>query len=318
MDTKQLVADAESLAAQLEADSDHWAASDNRFDAFRLLRKLASALSDPAEATQAGAVPAELSSVKEVLENGAGFWRTCSGCYETVDGHPVGHYPHSSILGCTLGGGCSECGGIGAVWDDTDYDAMADAMLAADPQAPVADAARAEPHQCVPWRGRGGVLGACVYCGEVGMTYDEAVQALTSFYGDGGRVTAATFSAAPTHQPARASEAGEASFEKWFAGYHEEACKQFGGIDCTNPKGIAEDAWNAARAPAQQAVSLTDDARDAAKYRAILAEMQVGAVSTQLPLSCSLYWIGPECNDARHADEVIDAALQSHSEGEAS
>ncbi len=34
-------------------------------------------------------------------------------------------------------------------------------------------------------------------------------------------------------------------FEQWFARYHEEACSQYGGIDCTNPKGIAGDAWEA-------------------------------------------------------------------------
>jgi hypothetical protein len=262
MDTKQLVADAESLAAQLEADSDHWAASDNRFDAFRLLRKMASALSDPAEATQAGAVPAgwRLVPVEITEAMHVAAVRTIIRCHGNDDFPP-------------------------GVWG---------AMLAAAPQAPVADAARAEPLSQISSQN---------IDAEIAQMVDQEFWNLT---------------ADATQQPARASEAGEASFEKWFAGYHEEACKQFGGIDCTNPKGIAEDAWNAARAPAQQAVSLTDDARDAAKYRAILAEMQVGAVSTQLPLSCSLYWIGPECNDARHADEVIDAALQSHSEGEAS
>jgi hypothetical protein len=75
-------------------------------------------------------VAVELSSVAETLANGGGFWRTCCGCHETEDGHPDGHYPYSEILKCDLGGGCSECGGIGAVWDNTDYGAMADAMHA--------------------------------------------------------------------------------------------------------------------------------------------------------------------------------------------
>lgn len=69
-------------------------------------------------------VAVELSSVAETLENGDGFWQSCSGCHETEDGHPVGDYPYSDILKCDLGGGCSECGGIGAVWDNTDYEAM--------------------------------------------------------------------------------------------------------------------------------------------------------------------------------------------------
>lgn len=79
------------------------------------------------DAAQAPAVPVELLGVEDELKNGDGFWRTCSGCHETDDGHPVGDYPFSAILNCDLGSGCSECGGIGAVWDNTDYGAMADA-----------------------------------------------------------------------------------------------------------------------------------------------------------------------------------------------
>ncbi|WP_321967068.1 hypothetical protein [Burkholderia cepacia] len=70
----------------------------------------------------------ELSAVKEVLASGDGFWRTCAGCHETVDGHPVGEYPYSEILQCDLGAGCGDCGGIGAVWDNTDYEAMGKAF----------------------------------------------------------------------------------------------------------------------------------------------------------------------------------------------
>lgn len=94
--------------------------------------------------TSTDAVPFELSGVAETLASGDGFWRSCSGCHETEDGHPVGHYPFSAILNCDLGGGCSECGGIGAVWDDTDYGEMADAWDAqeiareqAEAQAPI-------------------------------------------------------------------------------------------------------------------------------------------------------------------------------------
>lgn len=70
--------------------------------------------------------PAELEGVSETLAEGAGFWRSCSGCYETEDGHPVGSYAYSSVMQCSLGGGCSECGGLGAVWDNTDYDQIAE------------------------------------------------------------------------------------------------------------------------------------------------------------------------------------------------
>ena len=73
--------------------------------------------------------PAEIweavgTNVKEQLAEGDGMWRSCSGCLELEDGQNVHGYPHSDVFGCELGGGCSECGGIGAVWDTTDYAAM--------------------------------------------------------------------------------------------------------------------------------------------------------------------------------------------------
>jgi hypothetical protein len=73
--------------------------------------------------------PAELEGVAEVLAEGHGFWRSCTGCYETEDGHPVGSYAYSSVLQCALGSGCSECGGLGATWDNTDYDEVVRLML---------------------------------------------------------------------------------------------------------------------------------------------------------------------------------------------
>ncbi|NMZ72944.1 hypothetical protein HBO32_07525 [Pseudomonas nitroreducens] len=66
-------------------------------------------------------LPVELVGITAQLEEGNGFWHSCSGCYETEDGHPVGQYPHSSTMKCPLGSGCSECGGLGAVWDNNDY-----------------------------------------------------------------------------------------------------------------------------------------------------------------------------------------------------
>ncbi|MDE1997973.1 MAG: hypothetical protein KGI52_03485 [Burkholderiales bacterium] len=45
----------------------------------------------------------------------------------------------------------------------------------------------------------------------------------------------------PTAAPVDEREA----FEAWFDAYHSNACAEFGGIDCTNPKGVAEDAWQA-------------------------------------------------------------------------
>lgn len=59
-----------------------------------------------------------------------GFWRSCSGCYESNEGYDVG--PRDKTLGCHLGGGCDECGGRGAVWDDIDYGDFATFILGLD------------------------------------------------------------------------------------------------------------------------------------------------------------------------------------------
>lgn len=83
----------------------------------------------PEEQPAAPAIPMELRCVQETVKEGGGFWRSCTGCHELNEGHDTG--PFSEIFGCALGNGCSECGGIGAVWDDTDYEDMARAMLAA-------------------------------------------------------------------------------------------------------------------------------------------------------------------------------------------
>lgn len=60
-------------------------------------------------------------AVAEAMEGG-GFWKSCSGCHESNEGVPTGTY--SKELKCFLGGGCYECGGIGAIWDNTDYSAF--------------------------------------------------------------------------------------------------------------------------------------------------------------------------------------------------
>ena len=43
-----------------------------------------------------------------------GSWtQSCSGCFETEDGHPVGRYPWDKKHQCYIGAGCSECGYTG-------------------------------------------------------------------------------------------------------------------------------------------------------------------------------------------------------------
>lgn len=65
------------------------------------------------------ALAIELDGIAEQLNENVGAWCSCSGCHEMNEGHPTG--PWSDILKCNLGFGCRECGGIGAVWDSTDY-----------------------------------------------------------------------------------------------------------------------------------------------------------------------------------------------------
>lgn len=67
-------------------------------------------------------------SIKEQLEEKEGAWRSCSGCCEHIEGVSQGE--HSDIFQCDQGNGCSECGGIGVVWDNTDYNLMADEYIA--------------------------------------------------------------------------------------------------------------------------------------------------------------------------------------------
>jgi hypothetical protein len=73
-------------------------------------------------ATSVSGFPVELLGVAEELAEGSGAWLACSGCHELNEGHPTG--PWSDVLKSHLGLGCRECGGIGAVWDNTDYSAV--------------------------------------------------------------------------------------------------------------------------------------------------------------------------------------------------
>ncbi|MEW6091902.1 MAG: hypothetical protein AB1647_13355 [Pseudomonadota bacterium] len=66
--------------------------------------------------------------VRDAMQEGDGLWRSCSGCYETNEGYPTA--PTDPGFGVPLGVGCGECGGIGAVWDTTDYAALGDALAA--------------------------------------------------------------------------------------------------------------------------------------------------------------------------------------------
>jgi hypothetical protein len=40
----------------------------------------------------------------------ARWTQTCSGCFNSEDGHPIGEYPKDAKHGCFVGSGCDECG----------------------------------------------------------------------------------------------------------------------------------------------------------------------------------------------------------------
>ena len=57
--------------------------------------------------------------VAEVMAEDGGCWMACSGCQESDEGYvSEKYYPFSPIFRCQPGGGCSECGGIGVLWED--------------------------------------------------------------------------------------------------------------------------------------------------------------------------------------------------------
>ena len=91
----------------------------------RVMREGVEVLRIPFEdkVAQPQAVPIELTGVKETIAEGGGFWHSCSGCHELNEGHPTGTF--SSVFNCNLGNGCDECGGIGAIWDNADYEEIA-------------------------------------------------------------------------------------------------------------------------------------------------------------------------------------------------
>lgn len=106
------------------------------------VKRLTAALGD-ARAQEAGKpsiVPELLSeNVSRQLEESDGVWLPCSGCHETVDGQSSD--PIDQVFRCHRGGGCFECGGIGATWDTTDYSAMAEELFTASPVPPAAGSA---------------------------------------------------------------------------------------------------------------------------------------------------------------------------------
>lgn len=138
---------------------------DRMESAWRASEEARSELQAAAAAVQAAVVPEdkiaiELQGVQENISKGYGFWSTCSGCHETEDGHSAGAYPYSKLFKCELGSGCSECGGIGAIWDINNYGEMYRTAPSAAPVQPASNScsnysmncpADAAPVEAVPF-----------------------------------------------------------------------------------------------------------------------------------------------------------------------
>lgn len=54
---------------------------------------------------------------EESLGGAACGWKSCSGCLETSEGQLCGDYPYSDLFKAHVGFGCSDCGGLGVVWE---------------------------------------------------------------------------------------------------------------------------------------------------------------------------------------------------------
>lgn len=79
---------------------------------------------------------------REEAANGAACgWRSCTGCHESHEGVPQGEY--STLFGCHVGSGCSECGGLGVVWEYWTADTLD--QMARDVSEPLAALPQAEP-----------------------------------------------------------------------------------------------------------------------------------------------------------------------------
>jgi hypothetical protein len=95
--------------------------------------------------------------IAEVIEENGGCWRACSGCQESDEGYvSTKYYPYDPTFKCQPGSGCSECGGIGVIWEDGEFlasygDALADATR------PVVSEGRALgdlPSRLMGWAGK--------------------------------------------------------------------------------------------------------------------------------------------------------------------
>lgn len=101
---------------------------------------------------------AALVGIRETVEEVGGWWKACSGCYDTEDGHPTQEYGYSRALNTPVGCGCHECGGLGAVWEyysEADLAAMQEEFLSPPASDQSEDTARLDWLDTVNMRANG-------------------------------------------------------------------------------------------------------------------------------------------------------------------
>ena len=90
-------------------------------------RRILSALAEPAGEAEPDFAASIAEVIKEEsLNEAACGWRPCTGCHETNEGYETGRYSYSTMFGCHVGHGCSECGGLGVVWEYWSKDTLDD------------------------------------------------------------------------------------------------------------------------------------------------------------------------------------------------
>lgn len=109
------------------------------------------------------------------------------------------------------------------------------------------------------------------------------------------------------------TEQERAEFEAWHEERYGEPAGEFKSNGFYDNHEVQAE-WRGWQA---RAALQSQDREDAERYRYIKGQMETGAVSTQLPLERSVYWIGShvDCGDVRFIDEAIDHARRIEGDG---
>lgn len=122
---------------------------DELADLWRTVQSLRAAISELGGAVDGGRIAEVISEF-----DGACGWRPCSGCHETNEGAETGLYPYSKAFGCHVGAGCSECGGLGVVWEYWDARTLAAMALEQETAPSRPDAGGEVKDEPVAWQYR--------------------------------------------------------------------------------------------------------------------------------------------------------------------